>query len=1299
MKKRILNLILIILLFIPTFLFVGCFGMRTGNNQNQKAKVNLASDKVRIEILGSYYYTGEPLEVHSSNLRIYIDETNNYLNPAQLTLVYANNIEVGTADLIITAKEESRYVYGTVTTHFEIQPNYKQGVAENFQQAKEMLDGNYYRYVRINDDFEIPNGETLTIPNGKSLTFTGAWSRYKNYGTIIISENAVVNMGNTSENWFFNYGTITTNNKMTLVGRCYTFNSGEINGQISASSSAKIYTNSQISLSENTPTDIVTIRKNLADTIVAVSLDVDENNNYRYVKDGEKPAFIVDGTRIEYDADKWGGAALKPSYSEADDLGTATATLVASDDNKQYFGQITKEFNIVKGRIEFANYQEFVEFQDSGLYDEYVSADGVGITDDFTLNSGETLLVSSNTIYKNFINNGTIKPKKGTTLSVSATGRLENYGSILPNEDHNISIDVNGKFLNGSDTKSATLQIDALDIKNNNTVAGSFENYGDVLIDLVIWVGRSNSDDLIELINHGTISSSGKSLWCYGQIKNYGEINGFYLHNYKSITNYGGARFLTKNVNFYLNGSLVNKENATFIFGENLQNKTRIERINITNAGAIVNKSTMDILDSYTTFENTGSIDNTDGYIWTFRQPDGNSIDNTNLTIIKRLSESEILLNGVANLEYTYDNNAHVPSSFTVDGETLNSGDYSVTKAYRAGIGYENNDKNFTSTGVVKYTISIKNFHNNSTTYTYGGSVDVNYIINYGTTTTGNDDFASTIRNRNWGTIILSENVVYQGWDIELEKHQTIDTNGHTLSINTNYDTYPEYDYYAFTNNGKIIVRQVGTGELAEENCGLKVYGTKVNQKIYRSNFKHYGTIQNEGIIYVSDVGGMMAYSLSAAITGNGKIFTWDHSPLVNLNMGGNLVYTRASLTADKISLSQTEFDYDGSEKRPIVTVYKNNAPVESEFVVTYQDNINAGNAKAIVKPDAFNPDYVCTVEKEFIINKIVGYINSTTIHASSLDNQNHYKYVVQNSSNQIRLYENLTIPDNLILDIGTCRFNENYYSVTLDQNSELHVSVSTFEDLQKYVYIADKITLTADITDTTTLNYRCYNYNIPDSSFFINEHLYSLEIDFNGHSFAGTTSIYFDTSRDITTNVSLISSGSMSQIGSISVQSGNASSDGAVYVNLDNLNAGDISISGISSNNVNATNCVFNSTYTGSAGASALNIQGYEQYTTTHWENCVFNGKTAIWMYGGTNTFVNCAMNSTGTYSSGMNYGNGVVIKQDGGRWPNVTFERCSIKSQNGYGIRTIGTRYTLNIDNATTIQAPMGNTYHTDS
>ena len=87
-------------------------------------------------------------------------------------------------------------------------------------------------------------------------------------------------------------------------------------------------------------------------------------------------------------------------------------------------------------------------------------------------------------------------------------------------------------------------------------------------------------------------------------MNNYGEINGFDLtiDSNGSFKNFANATTSVENTSLKSGSQLINYSDATFVFGKNEENTTTIERINITNHGTIVNKSTMDVYDSFISF-------------------------------------------------------------------------------------------------------------------------------------------------------------------------------------------------------------------------------------------------------------------------------------------------------------------------------------------------------------------------------------------------------------------------------------------------------------------------------------------------------------------------------------------------------------------------------------------------------------------------------------------------------------------------------------------------------------------------
>ena len=78
---------------------------------------------------------------------------------------------------------------------------------------------------------------------------------------------------------------------------------------------------------------------------------------------------------------------------------------------------------------------------------------------------------------------------------------------------------------------------------------------------------------------------------------------------------------------------------------------------------------------------------------------------------------------------------------------------------------------------------------------------------------------------------------------------------------------------------------------------------------------------------------------------------------------------TRKEISKDNVILSENSFVYDGTEKKPKVTVSCNNTKLipERDYIITYTDNINAGTAVIEIKGTG---DYTGTVIKNFRIMK-----------------------------------------------------------------------------------------------------------------------------------------------------------------------------------------------------------------------------------------------------------------------------------------------------------------------------------------
>ena len=96
-------------------------------------------------------------------------------------------------------------------------------------------------------------------------------------------------------------------------------------------------------------------------------------------------------------------------------------------------------------------------------------------------------------------------------------------------------------------------------------------------------------------------------------------------------------------------------------------------------------------------------------------------------------------------------------------------------------------------------------------------------------------------------------------------------------------------------------------------------------------------------------------------------------------NSGFICEYDQKNIEECTVTVKETECIYDGKEKKPTVTIKDGNKTLTNnqDYVVTYEKNINAGNAKIIITG---KEAYSGTVEKSFTIAKAeseVSFLNS----------------------------------------------------------------------------------------------------------------------------------------------------------------------------------------------------------------------------------------------------------------------------------------------------------------------------------
>ena len=153
--------------------------------------------------------------------------------------------------------------------------------------------------------------------------------------------------------------------------------------------------------------------------------------------------------------------------------------------------------------------------------------------------------------------------------------------------------------------------------------------------------------------------------------------------------------------------------------------------------------------------------------------------------------------------------------------------------------------------------------------------------------------------------------------------------------------------------------RPIGDVSLAFENDEFAYNGSEQKAKVI-AKLNGIGLVENTDytVMYPTDATNVGEKRMT--VTGIG-----------NFSGTTELVYTiTPCITAPTVELSQTEYTYDGNEKKPLATVSVNNTVITEgkDYEVSYKNNKNAGTASVIITSKG-NYGF-SEFEKKFTINK-----------------------------------------------------------------------------------------------------------------------------------------------------------------------------------------------------------------------------------------------------------------------------------------------------------------------------------------
>ncbi|MCR4660921.1 MAG: hypothetical protein K5765_02835, partial [Clostridia bacterium] len=576
----------------------------------------------------------------------------------------------------------------------------------------------------------------------------------------------------------------------------------------------------------------------------------------------------------------------------------------------------------------------------------------------------------------------------------------------------------------------------------------------------------------ITLNNKGIIDNSSANIVINGTLENENQIEaeGLSAQTGSNIVNSGTITL--DNSGNQIKGSLSNAVEGTISFSKD----TNLYDSQITNLGTIINNGKIHINNKEeNNFVNTGSITNNgEMYIYqTIQNIQGNE------AIIKKD------ISTLATLKYDsydYDGQAH-PAEVLIEGESFGW----ITKQY--------DRENLINAGSINATITVTNDYTQ-----YYGQATLSYVINkVEKVISSNDSFSTTVSNTNYSSFVLGRNVeINSGTSITI--NAPLDLAGYALKLR--YGTQ------------LIINADVTAPALLEANKTDTFFTNLMlfdNSKLIID--KH--TLNNEGNIYL-EAGANSKLDIDT-VTGNGNIYADGNTVFrVDIDSNENSVFVRTnidSLTTENLYLAYTEITYNAQIQNPDVYIFDGNNLVSNYGLIkTYPSSVTRGEYEVniAVENTYFDSLYYGSTKKQYSIvpNSLAINKSNFTQEVFNISMYDRY-YLTENIDGVF----DITIPSGVVIDLGEYRLtklNSNYpYStLTLEDNVEFNVAISTKQEFDVYKYIATKITLSGDISNSLEID---FSDTVDTSNSLILQHVhgynpYNLTIDLNGYSITGDT-------------------------------------------------------------------------------------------------------------------------------------------------------------------------------------------------
>lgn len=352
-------------------------------------------------------------------------------------------------------------------------------------------------------------------------------------------------------------------------------------------------------------------------------------------------------------------------------------------------------------------------------------------------------------------------------------------------------------------------------------------------------------------------------------------------------------------------------------------------------------------------------------------------------------------------------------------------------------------------------------------------------------------------------------------------------------------------------------------------------------------------------------------------------------------------------LTDKMVSLDYSTTVYTGLEKKPAVTVRIDGQSVsETEYTVTYLNNVNVGTARVVVAASEGSTTLSGSVTKTFAITRVSKTVSNYSELKNTLSDTN-YISIYTNGNIVVPAGETLTIRSDVNLNLGVFNLDNNGTIInngtlvlnskptgtgTLTNNGIINANVNTRQGFVDAIGYASKVILSSTITGGTNV--------LEEVVVNGEENVKDITIDLNGKNLETGIKVVGSNTNKVSVRITN-SSSTPSTIGTENHDYGltiSGTGNSNFNVQLNNLNfigfKGGIATTTNSANGViAATNCTFEGKNFGDADLSTTcvgaNLSASYGYT---FKNCTFVGYTAYYTNSGTHGLTNCTFEAKGT-------------------------------------------------------------------